>query len=740
MKLNTRGSEVEIIGAETEEQVFKIATSAIAFRTLSSNMYADPMKAVIRELACNAYDAHVEVGKGRKPFDLFLPTHLSPEFVIRDYGPGMSDEQVMELYCTYFASSKQGTNRQIGGFGIGSKSPFSYTDSFTVVSRQRGEKRTYSAFVNEMQMPAVVRLSTENVDEEDGLEVRFPVNSKDIYAFEEKARSVLEFFDPLPNINRTDFRPKKQQYRAEGKKWKMREHTGFDGIRVIQGKVPYSVSGMESVSSEKVQAVLGMPLDIFLPIGTLAVAANREALTSEKAVVQKLQVIFEEIFDELHSSIEKEVADLPTGWQKIVFIRSKIQHYGRGSSLAKIYEYQQKQVLSDTNLFGDRVIQAKDFPNLLVRRYRQTWSGWKSAEVLNGRLAYDRANLTDEAFMPSSEESIKFVVVDRSFGGDRQIRAWGESQSKVSSVIAIFPAHPQQNAKKFDMPGYLAEMVKLFTALGSPKWELLSTLPIPQKERVSQENAGPTYRSWVWSYGHNGSGFSGSWKSMEEPRPKQGTHFYVRTDRGKPIGFSPNCNALQFEEFLKAVRGLPFVEFDEDTSLHNFSEKERLPQRTEATWLNLIDHVLEKIDIYLADPSNLVTKYISTEDLSEFFCPVMPKQTMLSLPQSSLYRQAWDIYSGNLDKDKRQILDQILDFLRYLPDRAKFDEVLGKIPKDKGTVKELRTKLRAQYKLLAGKSVGYFDADLALYYVKAVDRQIDAEKTVDEGSRALGLD
>ncbi len=41
---------------------FKIQASAKAFEILSSNIYTNKVRAVIREYNCNAYDAHVAAG------------------------------------------------------------------------------------------------------------------------------------------------------------------------------------------------------------------------------------------------------------------------------------------------------------------------------------------------------------------------------------------------------------------------------------------------------------------------------------------------------------------------------------------------------------------------------------------------------------------------------------------------------------------------------------------------------
>lgn len=59
---------------------YKIKNSGTAFEILSSGLYSNKIKAIVRELGCNAYDSHVAAGHPEKPFDVHIPTMLSPTF------------------------------------------------------------------------------------------------------------------------------------------------------------------------------------------------------------------------------------------------------------------------------------------------------------------------------------------------------------------------------------------------------------------------------------------------------------------------------------------------------------------------------------------------------------------------------------------------------------------------------------------------------------------------------------
>ena len=125
MILNNAPQAEAVLSNVGEIGEFRIRNSAKAFNILSSGLYANKIRAIVRELSCNAVDSHVAAGKQDTPFDIHLPNTLEPWFSIRDYGLGLSHDQVINIYTTYFESTKTDSNEFIGALGLGSKSPFS---------------------------------------------------------------------------------------------------------------------------------------------------------------------------------------------------------------------------------------------------------------------------------------------------------------------------------------------------------------------------------------------------------------------------------------------------------------------------------------------------------------------------------------------------------------------------------------------------------------------------------------
>src|SRR3990172_92919 len=98
--------EHTVIDGDAEVIGFRINASAHAFQILSSRLYSDPLRAIIRELSTNAADAHMAAGNTDKPFDVQLPNTMNPYFIIRDYGTGLSPDDIRNVYTVVFESDK----------------------------------------------------------------------------------------------------------------------------------------------------------------------------------------------------------------------------------------------------------------------------------------------------------------------------------------------------------------------------------------------------------------------------------------------------------------------------------------------------------------------------------------------------------------------------------------------------------------------------------------------------------
>lgn len=250
-----------------------------AFRILFDGIYSNKIGTPIREYLANGYDSHVVAGCPDRPVQVTLPSILEPTFSIRDFGVGLSHETVMDLYSTMFRSTKSGSNAEVGAFGLGSKSAFAYTDTFTVSSYFDGRKRVYHAVIGVDDIPTITELVELAEDcDETGFEVTIPVKSADVATFVHEYTKVAEGFDVKPICNLDVAIPEPI---LSGDGWRLypRSHGYGVDYAVRQGCVIYPVNPYDAGMTERYPHGFSFGrLVVDVPIGAAEVAVSREAL------------------------------------------------------------------------------------------------------------------------------------------------------------------------------------------------------------------------------------------------------------------------------------------------------------------------------------------------------------------------------------------------------------------------------------------------------------------------------
>jgi hypothetical protein len=169
-------SDAVLIGQVGKTTSYRVSDDPMLMSMLSTGFYQNPMKTMTQEILFNAWDAHHMGNCTDTPIEIHL--NQTTGLVIRDFGPGIPEDMMDEIYCVYGASTKRKDSRQTGGFGLGSKSPYSYTDSFTVISMNQGKKSVYLMVrVSEKTgKPAMTKIM-ESPTDETGLMVTIPLKS-----------------------------------------------------------------------------------------------------------------------------------------------------------------------------------------------------------------------------------------------------------------------------------------------------------------------------------------------------------------------------------------------------------------------------------------------------------------------------------------------------------------------------------------------------------------------------------
>lgn len=336
MLINTKSSPVEI-SSSLGTSSFSIAMNAKAFRTLSDTLYQNKIGSIVREISCNALDGHTANGNVDQPFEVHLPDHFEPWFAVKDFGIGLTPDDIVTVFTKYFESTKEQTNEMIGAFGLGGKSPFSYTDQFTVTSITDGMSRAYSAYIGEDGLPRIDLMAEFPTGEPTGVEVKIGVNVDDYRKFADELKDQLRWFRVKPNvINAPNF------------SW--HDDITIDSILetdnvlitnsavgyydspsyILQGNVgyPLNVSNLgDGVSKENRNLLDSLRTNIVLykfDIGQIGVTASREAIEYNKTTVANIDAKLDVIRAELEAFVNEKLENIETDWERAKFLNSHV--------------------------------------------------------------------------------------------------------------------------------------------------------------------------------------------------------------------------------------------------------------------------------------------------------------------------------------------------------------------------------------------------------------------------------
>jgi len=258
-----------------------------------------------------------------KPFHVHLPNSNEPWFSVKDFGTGLSHEDALSLYRTYFKSDKRDTNNKNGCFGLGSKAPLAYADSFQVTSIFKGTKSIYSIYLSENRRPKISRQYEEQTDEPNGVEIQLPVESVDFYEFSKQAEKIYKWFEVRPTVGgSSSFEYPVFDYLYETDKYKINKgRNSYETSYVVMANVAYPVlvqdlketTRAELTSVEKM--LLGHGVVVNAEHGGVLPSTSREKLQMTPRTIKTIKKLLNSISDHIENDIREKVNECENVWE-----------------------------------------------------------------------------------------------------------------------------------------------------------------------------------------------------------------------------------------------------------------------------------------------------------------------------------------------------------------------------------------------------------------------------------------
>lgn len=491
---------------------YQVAQTAKVMDMFSNMLYKNKIRAVIRELSTNAWDAHVMAGTTDKVPNIHLPSLSDPEFRLRDFGTGMSQEALEEMYQTYGASNKTHSNDFNGCMGIGSKSPFAYANSFVTTSYHNGKKYVYVNAKDRTGMPSMQKMLEEDTNEVNGLEISFAVDKSDIDEFKSEAEDVLRRFPKPFKVFCTHgtFKLKSDDYIYEGKGWKIRQYDYYNkSSYAIMGNVAYPIDparfdyhpedlteadktawykhySRKADNGSKTRKfytdILNLGLEIDFEVGEVEMDISREGLQYTKATVDAIKDKLDKISDSIEVEIANSIKNAKCKWEAAL----KLSEVMSG-------EYRGLRMMVDTDAI---TYDGKKLPTLFnIKDIKE------SEVVLFTKDSYNKnPSRTDRVRDIYVEPKTAFMIADKKVGNYIACQRFIlNSNDKYKNVYLIKPATTNAKALK---------EIKELVGCTDDYFHLASVVPVPkgQKKQVDTQkvfecsvNKKNGYRDSFWT-------------------------------------------------------------------------------------------------------------------------------------------------------------------------------------------------------------------------------------------------
>ena len=383
---------------------FGIKDSGLAhiFNVLRNQLYTDKIGAVVREYSANAYDANVEAGNVKTPIRITLPSPLEKTFKVRDFGRGLSAEDIQEVYCFYGESTKRQSNAYIGQLGLGSKSAFAYGDNFLINSFVDGKVTTYNAFIDPSGIGQIATLSSKATTEPNGVEICIAVKGEDCREFNKSVNRYLRYFKIKPEIigmNETELADMFLPPVSSGDRWSFYKNVSV--ATAIMGNIgyPLAVSSMKLDMSrdedKRIYNLLSSAIVLNFEIGDLDVAASREGLQYTDRTLGNIRKLSLEVVNKIVADIEKNIgssAKSVFGAKKLLF---SMDNFVDGFyHLRKILDKITFKGVPIVNDYADVAKKSKDgLLGFYLMRYETNWNGNVRSSQVESFQANGRAVL-----------------------------------------------------------------------------------------------------------------------------------------------------------------------------------------------------------------------------------------------------------------------------------------------------------------------------------------------------------
>lgn len=304
---------------ESYEYGIKTKDMGVILEILRSRMYKNPIASICREISSNSRDANREAGN-------YSPIHIRFEdnemfesnacVVFQDEGVGISPKRMADVFVNYGSSTKRNTNELTGGFGLGAKTPFSYTDVYSIITRFDGIEYTYMTAIENGKEGKMFISSKQETKEKNGTQIIVPIEKDDRQKFEKEIYRATSFWDVKPIYENFQYKHDvTEEYSYKECKIFSSNDTGYynniltSGVYLLIDGIVYDID-RNMINTQNIHDYdKNVIVLLGFKTGELNISANRESVTYDKKTIKKIN----EVYTDLKEHMLQKINDVISG-------------------------------------------------------------------------------------------------------------------------------------------------------------------------------------------------------------------------------------------------------------------------------------------------------------------------------------------------------------------------------------------------------------------------------------------
>lgn len=274
-----------------------------------SGLYRDVYGSIVRELTSNMWDSHKDANKEDEPIYIKLQQEENNDYILfKDVGLGMSPETMYGVFFNYLDSTKESNNLNIGGWGLGAKSPLAYTHTFYIDTIWNNTLSHYIFSKQANGIPAGELLYNEPTEDCNGTTIKIPIKNGDIRSFATAIKNQLIYFPNIYVESNYYWCDVKNDFKLyEGEHFIYRPDIDTSYLHLCLGNVYYQISWAE-LGIDRIEIPVGLKFEI----GELTPTPSREDIEYSRESIQVIKDKIELLKQELANIITNKKTEFTT--------------------------------------------------------------------------------------------------------------------------------------------------------------------------------------------------------------------------------------------------------------------------------------------------------------------------------------------------------------------------------------------------------------------------------------------